>query len=61
MRCRAGAGVVREERDLLEVVMGSKEDLYPTPKPRGVNSEGGKLLSLEGGCDEPSAQWGVHS
>lgn len=31
VRSKAGAGVVREERDLLEVVTGSKEDLYPTP------------------------------
>lgn len=61
MRRRPGAGVVREERDLLEVVTGSKEDLYLTPKPRGVSSEGEKLLSLEGGCGEPSSQWGARA
>lgn len=36
--------------------MGSKVDIYPTSKPRGVSSEGKKLPSLAVDSDEQSSQ-----
>lgn len=57
VRHTAVAGWLGGEREvLLEAVMGSKVDIYPTSKPRGVSSECAKLPSLAVDSDEQSSQ-----